>query len=39
MAKRPTLQQDRSGIFAVLIFWAVMLALAVSGLYFYFSIR
>jgi hypothetical protein len=39
MRKRPTLQTDRWGIVAVLVFWAVMLAFGISGLYFYFSRR
>jgi hypothetical protein len=39
MKKRPTLQTDRWGIVAVLVFWAVMLVFAISGLYFYFSRR
>ncbi len=35
MRKRPTLQSDRWGIVAVLMFWAVMLTVAISALYFY----
>ena len=37
MGKRPTLQTDRWGIIAVLLFWAVMLTVAVGALYLYFT--
>jgi hypothetical protein len=39
MQKRLTLQTDRWGIAAVLIFWSVLLVFTVGGLFLYFSRR
>jgi hypothetical protein len=37
MTKPRTLQTDRWGIVAVIVFWIVMLGIAVTGLYLYFT--